>query len=189
MNAQIHPTAVIDAHVSIGKETKVWHHAHIMSGASIGRKCILGKNVFIGKKVTIGDGVKIQNNVSVYEGLHIEDKVFIGPSVVFTNVLTPRAFIERKEEFLKTKVCLGVSIGANATILCGITIGKYAMIGAGAVITKGVPDYALFVGNPAKSIGWVSEGGERLAFNEEGVAHCPVGKEAYQLKEGKVTRI
>lgn len=189
MNAQIHPTAVIDAQVSIGEETKVWHHVHIMSGAIIGRACILGKNVFIGKKVTIGNRVKIQNNVSVYEGLHIDDKVFIGPSVVFTNVLTPRAFIERKAEFLKTIVGLGASIGANATILCGITIGKYAMIGAGAVITKNVPDYALLVGNPARPIGWVSEGGERLEFNEEGAAHCPVGKEGYQLKEGKVTRI
>lgn len=158
---QIHPSAIIDAGALIGEGTQVWHFCHVMPGAVIGEGCILGQNVFVDNNVVIGNGVKIQNNVSVYNGVVIEDAVFVGPSVVFTNVINPRSFIERKHEFKQTLIKTGVSIGANATIICGITIGEYAMIGAGAVVTKDVAAYALVLGNPARQTGRVNEAGEK----------------------------
>ncbi len=158
----VHPTAVIDDGAQIGDDTRIWHFCHIMPGARIGARCILGQNVFVGAGVEIGDGVKIQNNVSVYPGVTLEDDVFCGPSCVFTNVLTPRAFVERKDEFAPTLVRRGATIGANAVIVCGNTIRPFAMVGAGAVVTKDVPRYGLVVGNPARQIGWVSRVGERL---------------------------
>ncbi|MEP6711609.1 MAG: acyltransferase [Ferruginibacter sp.] len=160
----IHTTAIIDAGAIIGNGTRIWHFCHVMPQAVIGSNCILGQNVFVDNKVTIGNGVKIQNNVSVYNGVVFEDDVFIGPSVVFTNVINPRSFIERKNEFKKTLVQKGASIGANATIICGVTIGAYSMIGAGAVVTKDVPDYALMLGNPARQMGRVNEEGAKVKF-------------------------
>ena len=185
----IHPTATIDNNVHIGDDTKVWHYSHVMAGASIGERCILGQNVFVGEGVKIGNRVKIQNNVSLYTGVTCEDFVFLGPSCVFTNVITPRSTIERKDKFLPTWVKEGATIGANATIVCGNNIGRYALIGAGAVITKEVPDYALWVGNPAIQTGWVSEYGHRLHFDEEGYALCPESGQRYCLKERGVRRI
>jgi UDP-2-acetamido-3-amino-2,3-dideoxy-glucuronate N-acetyltransferase len=158
----IHPSAVIDADVTIGESTRIWHFCHLMSGAKIGADCVFGQNVMIGPGVVIGNGVKIQNNVSVYTGVTLEDNVFCGPSMVFTNVLNPRAFIERKDEFRPTLVRRGATIGANATVICGVTIGSYAMVGAGAVVTRDVPDHALVLGNPAHRAGWVSRAGARL---------------------------
>jgi UDP-2-acetamido-3-amino-2,3-dideoxy-glucuronate N-acetyltransferase len=155
-----HPTSVIDDKTQIGDYTKIWHYSHVSTGVKIGRWCILGQNTYIGKNVIVGDNVKIQNNVSIYEGVTIEDDVFIGPSVVFTNVINPRSFIERKDEFKPTLVKQGASIGANATILCGVTVGEYAMVGAGAVVTKDVPDYTIVVGNPAKKIGVTNQEGD-----------------------------
>ncbi len=171
----VHPTSEVGEGVEIGESTKIWHFCHVQAAAVIGRGCVLGQNVNVGPKVRIGSGVKIQNNVSVYAGVEIEDEVFLGPSMVFTNVLTPRAFVERKSEFLPTKVCRGATIGANATIICGLTIGRYAMIGAGAVVTKDVRDHALVVGNPAHEIGWVSRSGERLGAD----LVCPRSGERY----------
>jgi len=159
---QAHPTAIIDEGAIIGKGTKIWHFSHIMSGAVIGENCTIGQNVFVSSKAILGNNVKIQNNVSVYTGVVCEDDVFLGPSCVFTNVINPRSFIVRKEEFRQTLVKKGATIGANATIICGITIGEYAMIGAGAVVTKDVPDYALIVGNPGKQIGWVDKEGNTV---------------------------
>ncbi len=156
-----HPTTVIDSPSVIGKATKIWHFSHIMANCTIGERCVIGQNVFIAEGVTIGDGVKIQNNVSVYKGVVCEDDVFIGPSVVFTNVINPRAFIERKDEFQPTIIKKGASIGANATILCGHTLGEYCMIGAGSVVTSDVEPYALMVGNPARQVGWVDKNGEK----------------------------
>ncbi len=181
-----HETAVIDAGATIAKGVKVWHFSHIMSGAVIGEECNIGQNVFIANDVVLGRNVKIQNNVSVYAGVSCEDDVFLGPSCVFTNVLNPRSAVNRRGEYLKTKVGKGASIGANATIVCGNEIGKYAFIGAGSVVTKAVAPYALLVGNPAKQIGWMSEYGHRLEFDEEGKASCPESKEAYYLENGKV---
>jgi len=158
----VHPTVALDEGVAIGEGTKIWHFTHLLPRARIGRNCQLGQNVCIGADVVVGDGVKIQNNVTVYNAVTIEDDVFLGPSCVFTNVLTPRAFVERKNEFLPTLVRKGATIGANATVVCGVTIGQYAMVGAGAVVTRDVPDYALVVGNPARFLGWVSRTGERL---------------------------
>jgi len=161
----VHPSAVIDKGVSIGQESKIWHFVHILKGVQIGTGCVIGQNVMIGPNVTVGNGCKIQNNVSLYEGVILEDDVFCGPSCVFTNVLTPRAFVERKEEFAPTLVRQGATIGANATILCGNSIGTHAMVGAGAVVTRDVPNHALVVGNPGRQIGWVSRTGERLGKN------------------------
>jgi len=166
MRAQIfiHPTAIVDEGASIGDSTKIWHFSHVMTKAIIGKHCNIGQNVYIDKDVVIGNGVKIQNNVSVYKGVIVEDDCFLGPSVVFTNVLNPRSFIERKEEFKQTVIRKGATIGANATIVCGVEIGQYAMIGAGTVVTKHIQPYALVVGNPGKHIGWVSKAGNRLNF-------------------------
>jgi UDP-2-acetamido-3-amino-2,3-dideoxy-glucuronate N-acetyltransferase len=158
----IHPTAIVDVGAEIGAGTKIWHFSHVYATANIGQGCVLGQNVMVGPRVKVGSGCKIQNNVSLYEAVHLEDDVFCGPSCAFTNVLTPRAFIERKNEFLPTIVGKGATIGANATILCGVTIGRYAMIGAGAVVTRSVPAYALVVGSPARRIGWISRAGEVL---------------------------
>ncbi len=178
----IHPTAILDEGCSIGKGTRIWHFTHIMPGARIGENCIIGQNVFIGNNVMIGNNVKIQNNVSVYTGVTCEDDVFIGPSVVFTNVINPRSFIERKEEYKTTTISKGASIGANSTIICGNIIGAYAMIGAGAVITSDVPGYALYYGNPARQHGWVSKTGIRLNF-ANGEAFCIEENRKYLLQE------
>lgn len=159
----IHPSAVVDAGAQIGEGTRIWHFSHVMPGAVIGANCIIGQNSFIDNNVVVGNNCKIQNNVSLYNGVIFEDDVFIGPSVVFTNVINPRAFIERKSEFKSTRICRGASIGANATIVCGVTIGEYALIGAGAVVTKDVPPYALVVGNPARIIGQVDREGNRVS--------------------------
>ena len=160
----LHPSSYIDDNVTIGENTKIWHFSHILSGTTIGENCSFGQNCVVGPKVTIGDGVKVQNNVSIYEGVEIEDDVFLGPSMVFTNVINPRAFIQRKEEFKKTLLKKGCSIGANATIVCGVTIGEYALIGSGAVVNKDVKPYALMVGVPARQIGWVGISGDTLTF-------------------------
>ncbi len=184
-----HKTAILDEGCRIGEGTRIWHFTHIMSETVIGKNCVLGQNVMVANRVTIGDNVKIQNNVSVYEGVICEDDVFLGPSMVFTNVINPRAFIERKHEFRPTLVKKGATIGANATIVCGHTIGRYALIGAGAVVTHDVPDYALITGNPGRQAGWVSEYGCRLVFNEEGIAVCPESGQRYQLSKNQVIRI
>lgn len=184
----IHVSAVADAGSQIGKGTRIWHFCHLMPRSVVGTNCNIGQNVFIDNDVVIGNGVKIQNNVSVYKGVVIEDGAFLGPSMVFTNVINPRSFIERKDEFKTTIVRKGATIGANATIVCGVEIGAYSLIGAGSVITKTVPAYALMVGNPARQIGWVSEEGHRLDFNEEGVAFCEKEKQQYSLIEGSVQK-
>jgi UDP-2-acetamido-3-amino-2,3-dideoxy-glucuronate N-acetyltransferase len=188
-SAYIHPSAFVDAGVQIGGETKIWHFCHVMSGTRIGTACTFGQNVFIGKDVTIGNGVKIQNNVSVYAGVELGDDVFVGPSAVFTNVINPRSAVERKDEFRKTHVGRGATIGANATILCGIEIGRFAFVGAGAVVTRTVADYALVVGSPARQSGWMSEMGHKLDFGPEGEARCPGDDGVYLLKGGVVTRV
>lgn len=182
----VHESSYIDEGCVIGEGTNIWHFSHIMRDNQIGSHCNIGQNVVIAPKVTIGNNVKIQNNVSVYTGVTCEDDVFLGPSMVFTNIINPRSAISRKTEYLSTTVRKGATIGANATILCGITIGKYAFIGAGAVVTRDVPDYALVVGNPAKHQGWMSEAGYKLQFNEEKIAICPASGKKYQLKEGRV---
>ena len=179
-----HDSAVIDSGAQIGLGTKIWHFCHVMPGAVIGKNCSLGQNVFVANGVKLGNNVKVQNNVSIYEGVNCEDDVFLGPSMVFTNVINPRSAVNRKTEYLPTLVKKGASIGANATIVCGITIGKYAFIGAGAVVTKDVPSFALVVGNPARQIGWMSRHGERLHFDENGKATCPGSGEQYVLKNG-----
>ena len=189
MNPYIHPTAIIDPNCQIGDGTKIWHFSHLMPHCKIGKNCNLGQNVFVAEGVTIGDHVKVQNNVSIYAGVEVEDDVFLGPSMVFTNVLNPRSFIERKSEFKKTLVRKGATIGANATIVCGNSIGRYALVGAGAVVTKPVPDYALMVGNPAVQIGWVSEYGHTLTFDEQGRAVCPESGQQYRLEQNKLVKI
>lgn len=185
---QAHETAVIDAGCVIGEGTRIWHFSHIMSGCTIGERCNIGQNVVISPGVVLGNNVKVQNNVSVYTGVICEDDVFLGPSCVFTNVINPRSAIERKHAYQQTLVEKGATIGANATIVCGHTIGRYALIGAGAVVTKEVLPYALVVGNPSRQIGWVSEYGHRLHFDEEGRAVCPESGEVYELKEGGVRK-
>ncbi|RLD62683.1 MAG: N-acetyltransferase [Bacteroidetes bacterium] len=184
-----HQTAIIDEGCEIGKETKIWHFSHIMKQAKIGQNCNIGQNVVVSDNVVLGNNVKVQNNVSVYTGVICEDDVFLGPSMVFTNVLNPRSFINRKNEFKPTIVKKGATIGANATIVCGITIGEYALIGAGTVVTKDVKPYSLVVGNPAKQIGWVSENGDKLLFNSEGIAICSETNQKYQFADNKVFRI
>jgi UDP-2-acetamido-3-amino-2,3-dideoxy-glucuronate N-acetyltransferase len=183
-----HPSAVIDQGSVIGEGTKIWHFSHIMPNCQIGKGCNIGQNVVISPEVILGNNVKIQNNVSVYTGVICEDDVFLGPSMVFTNVINPRSAVARKDEYRKTLVKKGASIGANATIICGNTIGAYAMIGAGAVVTKEVPDFALLVGNPARQLGWVSEYGHRLHFDASGLAQCPETKDHYQLLNGTVSK-
>lgn len=182
----IHPTAVVDAGAQVGAGTKIWHFTHLMPRCRVGARCIIGQNVFIDNDVLIGDGVKIQNNVSVYNGVLVEDDVFIGPSVVFTNVINPRSFIERKHEFRSTIIRKGASIGANATIVCGIEIGVYAFIGAGAVVTRAVPSFAMVYGNPARQQGWVSKEGHPLQFNTAGEAVCDAEFKTYVLQNGAV---
>lgn len=183
----IHPTAVIDEGAQIGAGTRIWHFCHLMPQSKVGENCILGQNVYIDNKAVVGNRVKIQNNVSVYNGVVVEDDVFLGPSVVFTNVINPRSFIERKSEFKPTQVKKGASIGANATILCGVEIGTYAMVGAGSVVTSHVPDYALVMGNPARQTGWVSRAGHTLKFNEEGQATCPETGEIYNIAGNRIS--
>jgi UDP-2-acetamido-3-amino-2,3-dideoxy-glucuronate N-acetyltransferase len=184
-----HETAIIDANCKIGKGTKIWHFSHIMSNCIIGESCNLGQNVVISTDVILGKNVKVQNNVSIYTGVICEDDVFLGPSMVFTNVINPRSAVIRKNEYLKTIVKKGATIGANATVVCGNAIGEFAFIGAGAVVTKEVLPYALVVGNPSKQIGWVSEFGHRLKFDEKGFATCKESSEEYQLKDNSVIKI
>jgi UDP-2-acetamido-3-amino-2,3-dideoxy-glucuronate N-acetyltransferase len=185
----IHPSAIVDPGAEIGEGTRVWHFSHIMTRSRIGINCTIGQNVYIDKNVVIGNQVKIQNNVSVYDGVTVEDDVFLGPSVVFTNVTNPRSFIDRRSEFKKTNIRKGATIGANATILCGVEIGSYALIGAGSVVTHDVKPYALVFGNPANFMGWVSRAGLKLEFNSEAVASCPQTGEKYQVKNDMVSRI
>lgn len=184
-----HETAVIDEGCQIGEGTKIWHFTHVMPNCILGEGCNLGQNVVISPEVVLGNNVKVQNNVSIYTGVICEDDVFLGPSMVFTNITNPRSAIIRRDQYAKTKVGKGASIGANATIVCGNDIGEYAFIGAGAVVTKTVPAFALLVGNPAKQIGWMSEYGHRLEFNDQGIAVCPESNGKYELKEGTVSKI
>ena len=184
-----HDTAVIDAGCSIGKGTKIWHFSHVMPDCIIGRACNIGQNVVISPLVILGENVKVQNNVSIYTGVVCEDDVFLGPSMVFTNVINPRSAVNRRGTYAKTVVKKGASIGANATIVCGHDIGEFAFVGAGAVVTKMVPAYALVVGNPARQIGWMSEYGHRLEFNSEGIAICAESNETYKLLNNTVKRI
>jgi UDP-2-acetamido-3-amino-2,3-dideoxy-glucuronate N-acetyltransferase len=184
-----HPTAVIDKGCTIGKGSKIWHFSHIMPNSVLGENCNIGQNVFISSEVVLGRNVKVQNNVSIYTGVVCADDVFLGPSMVFTNVINPRSAVNRKNEYAKTYVGKGASIGANATIVCGHNIGEYAFIGAGAVVTKNAPAYSLWVGNPAKQIGWVSEYGHRLKFNENNVAICAESKQIYKLEKGTVNKV
>lgn len=190
-NYYIDKHAVVDDNVSIGEGTKIWHFSHVQSGTTIGKKCVLGQNVNVGNNVSIGNYCKIQNNVSVYEGVTLEDYVFCGPSMVFTNILDPKCKYPQvgAQFYVKTLVKEGASIGANATIVCGNTLGKHCMIGAGSVVTKDVPDYALMVGIPAKQIGWVSEAGKRLSFDKDGIAHCSKSNKTYKLENNKVTEL
>ncbi|GAA4728047.1 acyltransferase [Flavisolibacter ginsenosidimutans] len=184
----VHPSAFVDEGCEIAEGVKIWHFSHIMPGCKIGEGCNLGQNVVVSPKVVLGKNVRVQNNVSIYEGVICEDDVFLGPSMVFTNVINPRSAVSRKHEYKQTLVRKGATIGANATVVCGNEIGEYAFIGAGAVITKPVAPYALVVGNPAKQIGWMSEYGQRLRFNEEGKAVCLESGEAYKLEKNTVTK-
>jgi len=184
-----HETAIIDEDCIIGKGTKIWHFTHIMTGCEIGENCNFGQNVVVSPGVKLGDNVKVQNNVSIYTGVICEEDVFLGPSMVFTNVTNPRSSVIRRGQYEQTQVRKGASIGANATIVCGHEIGQFAFIGAGSVVTKNVPAYALIVGNPGKQIGWMSEFGHRLKFNAEGIAICPESNERYQLLNGIVTKL
>lgn len=184
-----HETAVIDDGCQIGKGTKIWHFSHIMPNCVIGENCNIGQNVVVSPDVILGNNVKIQNNVSVYTGVICEDDVFLGPSMVFTNIINPRSAVNRKHEYLKTLVKKGATIGANSTIICGNNIGEFAFIGAGAVVTKDIKPYALVIGNPARQVGWISEYGHRLKFNNEGIALCPENGEKYVLKDGEVKKV
>jgi len=185
-NIYIHPTSVVDENAHIGAGTRVWHFCHLMPGCKIGDGCNIGQNVYVDSNVIIGNRVKIQNNVSIYNGVIIEDDVFLGPSVVFTNVINPRSFIERKAEFRKTIVRKGATIGANATILCGVEIGDYAMVGAGSVVTKNINPYSIVIGNPAVQDGWVSKSGNRLYFDQDNIGVCSHSGEKYKLHNGMV---
>ncbi|RPH30279.1 MAG: N-acetyltransferase [Bacteroidales bacterium] len=184
-----HETAVIDDSCKIGKGTKIWHFSHIMSGCEIGENCNIGQNVVVSPGVVLGKNVKVQNNVSIYTGVICDDDVFLGPSMVFTNVINPRSAVNRKNEYLKTYVKHGASIGANATIVCGVTLGEFCFIGAGAVVVKDVKPYALVVGNPSRQVGWMSEFGHRLDFDQEGIAICSESGGKYKLLDGIVSRI
>lgn len=184
-----HDTAIIDDGCTIGDGTKIWHFSHVMPNCIIGERCNIGQNVVVSPKVVLGNNVKVQNNVSIYTGVECDDDVFLGPSMVFTNVINPRSAINRRDQYSKTHVGQGASIGANATIVCGHDIGKFAFIGAGAVVTKNVPAFALVVGNPAKQLGWVGEYGHRLAFNDYGIAVCPESQQEYHLENNTVNRI
>lgn len=189
MNYFAHETAVIDPGCLIGEGTKIWHFSHVMAGSEIGANCNIGQNVVVSAGVKLGWNVKVQNNVSIYTGVICEDDVFLGPSMVFTNIINPRSAVIRKDRYVTTIVKKGASIGANATILCGITIGEFAFVGAGAVVTKDVKAYSLVVGNPARHIGWMSEFGHRLYFDEHGVAVCPESQEEYRLINGDVNKV
>lgn len=184
-----HPTAVIDTNNIIGKGTKIWHFSHLMENCIVGENCNIGQNVVISPEVVLGNNVKVQNNVSLYTGVTCDNDVFLGPSCVFTNVINPRSAINRKAQYAKTHVGKGATIGANATIICGHNIGAYALVGAGAVVTKDILPYALVIGNPAQQTGWVSEYGHKLFFDEKGQAICPESGEHYQLKENKVSKL
>lgn len=184
-----HPTAVIDEGCEIGQGTKIWHFSHIMPKCKIGENCNIGQNVVVSPEVVLGKNVKVQNNVSIYTGVTCEDDVFLGPSMVFTNVINPRSAVNRKNQYAKTVVRQGATIGANATIVCGHDIGRFAFIGAGAVVTKEVGDYELVIGNPAKHGGWMSEFGHKLSFDQDGVAFCPESKVQYKLENGNVTKL
>jgi UDP-2-acetamido-3-amino-2,3-dideoxy-glucuronate N-acetyltransferase len=189
MDYFVHDTALVDAGCTIGEGTKIWHFSHIMPGAVLGKNCNVGQNVVISPEVVLGNNVKVQNNVSIYTGVICEDDVFLGPSCVFTNVLNPRSAVNRRGSYAKTTVKKGATIGANATIVCGHDIGEYAFIGAGAVVTKNVPPYALLVGNPARHLGWMSEFGHRLEFDANGIAICPESNEKYRLENGNVHKL
>lgn len=189
MDYFVHDTALVDAGCTIGEGTKIWHFSHIMPGAVLGKNCNVGQNVVISPEVVLGNNVKVQNNVSIYTGVICEDDVFLGPSCVFTNVVNPRSAVNRRGSYAKTTVKKGATIGANATIVCGHDIGEYAFIGAGAVVTKNVPPYALLVGNPARHIGWMSEFGHRLEFDSTGLAVCPESNEKYRLENGNVHKL
>ncbi len=189
MDYFVHPTAVVDEGCEIGAGTKIWHFSHIMPGCKLGDNCNIGQNVVISPEVVLGKNVKVQNNVSLYTGVTCGDDVFLGPSCVFTNVTNPRSAVNRRGQYSKTHVGRGASIGANATIVCGHDIGEFAFIGAGAVVTKNVPAYALLVGNPARQLGWMSEYGHRLTFDEKGIAICPESGDKYQLQNNQVTKI
>ena len=184
MQPWVHPSAVVDAGAALGPETRVWHFCHVMAGAVIGARCMLGQNCFVGARVKLGDGVRVQNNVSLFDGVELEDEVFCGPSVVFTNVKHPRAFVSRRDEYIATKVCRGATLGANCTLLPGVTIGAYAMVGAGAVVTRDVVPFSLVVGVPALPAGWVSHAGEPLDFGADGVATCPRSGKNYRMVAG-----
>ncbi|HEX4886809.1 MAG TPA: acyltransferase [Luteibaculaceae bacterium] len=189
MHYQAHETAVIDEPCQIGAGTKIWHFSHLMAHCVLGENCNLGQNVVVSPHVQLGRNVKVQNNVSLYTGVICEDDVFIGPSAVFTNILNPRSAIVRRDQYLETRVRRGASIGANATILCGVELGAFCLIGAGAVVTQSVLPYALVVGNPGRQVGWVSEYGHRLDFNDQGLAVCPESGEQYELREGRLVKI
>lgn len=189
MSYYVHPSSYIDEPCQIGEGTKIWHFCHVMSGAVIGKDCHIGQNVVIAPNVILGNNVRVQNNVSVYEGVICEDDVFLGPSMVLTNVINPRSAISRKHEFRQTIIRKGATIGANATIVCGNEIGRYAFVGAGAVVTKPVPDYALVTGNPARLSGWVSEAGHKLHFNADCLALCPQTGAQYRLENNRVTAL
>lgn len=189
MSYFIHESSYVDDNVEIGRDTKIWHFCHVISGSKIGKNCSFGQNCVIGPNAIVGDNVKVQNNISLYDGVILEDNVFIGPSVVFTNVINPRSFIVRKDEYQKTTVQKGASIGANATIVCGITIGKYAFVGAGSTVTKDVPDFALVFGNPASIKGWYSMAGYELMFDDQGIALDESDGTYYKLENGAVTLV
>jgi UDP-2-acetamido-3-amino-2,3-dideoxy-glucuronate N-acetyltransferase len=191
MTADVHPTAIVDTDAHIGDGTRIWHWVHVCSGARIGSNCSLGQNVFVGSRVVIGNHVRVQNNVSIYDGVTLEDGVFCGPSTVFTNVINPRAEVQRKDEFKPTLVKRGATLGANSTIVCGVTVGSYAFVGAGAVVTRNVPDHALVIGTPARLSGWMSRSGEKLALPVEGsaTATCPRTGECYRLHAGACTLV